>query len=75
MSLYFLGGVSISLDVGSNTILEFVTISSADSGNNSVNWSLALSSTNKTNCDNRIMIFTNVYGVRCWRVYGCIDRF
>ena len=71
----FLGGVSISLDVGSITILEFVTISSADSGSSNVNWSLALSSTNKTNCDNGSLILTNVYGVLYGRVYGCIDRF
>ena len=35
----FLGGVSISLDVGSITILELVTISSADSGSSNINWS------------------------------------
>ena len=64
----FLGGVSISLDVGSITILEFVTISSADSGSSNVNWSLALSSANKTNCDNGSMILTNVYGVWYGRV-------
>ena len=33
----FLGGVSISLDVGSITILELVTIPSADSGSSNVN--------------------------------------
>ena len=71
----FLGGVSILLDVGSITILEFVTISSADSGSSNVNWSLALSDANKTDCDNGSMILTNVYGVWCGRVYGCIDIF